>query len=406
MGVKAVVLGRNYIARLGMIRAVGMAGYEVHVIKTDPYKKSEKKKDRIDGSSKYITAYYCMRESDDEIVSFILQRFGNSSDPVILIPTDDYNASVIDSHLDQFGPPFLYPHIGKMQGEVIRHMDKGLQKQLALASGLNVAAGWTCTFDGERYTIPADVAFPCFIKPQIGYRGTKKMMAKCDSMAELRAVLDEVGSEKSGEKRGCDILVEEYIEIEHEFDVPGLANGSQVVLPGVIEKGIMHLGVTGSGTVKSFEKYGDVQKCLQDFIGKLGFIGLVDVELYESRGKMYFNELNMRFSASGYALTGMGVNLPARLIELLLSDGSRSAEEETISEEKSFASEKPCFQEYAVGKLSWEELWKTINSADFSFLKLDKDPEPFRNFKRMAEFRRMASRVSKPLKKILSRMRG
>ena len=34
---KVIVIGRNYTSRLGMIRAVGMAGYDVTVIKTNRY---------------------------------------------------------------------------------------------------------------------------------------------------------------------------------------------------------------------------------------------------------------------------------------------------------------------------------------------------------------------------------
>ncbi len=50
---RVVVIGRNYTSRLGMIRAVGMAGYEVIVIKTNGTSESKD----IEAHSKYVKDY-------------------------------------------------------------------------------------------------------------------------------------------------------------------------------------------------------------------------------------------------------------------------------------------------------------------------------------------------------------
>ena len=55
------------------------------------------------------------------------------------------------------------------------------------------------------------------------------------------------------------------------------------------------------------------------FVASLNYEGLYDVDLIETAdGKMYFVELNMRFGASGYAVTQSGVNLPGMFADYML----------------------------------------------------------------------------------------
>ena len=55
---KVVVIGRNYTSRLGMIRAAGMAGHYVIVIKTNGRPGSKD----IDAYSKYTKEYLFAKE--------------------------------------------------------------------------------------------------------------------------------------------------------------------------------------------------------------------------------------------------------------------------------------------------------------------------------------------------------
>ncbi len=202
-------------------------------------------------------------------------------------------------------------------------------------------------------------------------------MKKCESFEELKEHLDALAAE---DKKG-DVIIEEFIDIEKEYDIPGLANGSDVLIPAIIEKGIIHRGVTGSGTIMSFaDKFPEIQKKLEEMIGTMGFTGLVDVELFEQNGKIYFNELNMRFGASGYALTGSGVNLPIRLLSILTKPGSRKLKKDLDVPTKTFSSEKVIFQEFWDDSVSWKEFKKTNSEADFCFLENKEDPAPYRRF--------------------------
>ena len=93
----AIVMGRNYTSRLGMIRAAGRMGCKIVTIQTT-YGKNEINK--IDASSKYVVkAITSIEPHQDDLIAKILQ-FKDPNNKVILLPTDDYTASTIDQHLD------------------------------------------------------------------------------------------------------------------------------------------------------------------------------------------------------------------------------------------------------------------------------------------------------------------
>lgn len=391
MAVTVVVMGRNYTSRLGMIRAAGMIGCEVHVIKTQ---NRTNVKDKIDSYSKYVKSFYTIDESNEKaLIKLLHQKFSYSGEKTVLLPTDDPTASIIDRHQEELKEHFLFPHINHKPGAVIRFMDKGLQKELAKAAGLPVAQGWTVDFDGQRYVVPAGVVFPCFVKPQVSLKGAKKFMKKCNTREELEAYLREIATAQTGKNEYCSLLLEQFINIEKEYDVPGFAYNQKVIIPAFIEKGLVHKGVTGTGTLRNSNEFSKTKTLLQELIKKLHFIGLIDVEFYESKGRVYFNELNMRFGASGFAMTGSGINLPAMLINTLI-EGKHSDKKETITlKNRTFASEKVCFQEYTSNVISWEQLWKLIDGADFNFIRVEDDPKPFKEFKRQANIKRLKKQI-------------
>ena len=392
----AIVMGRNYTSRLGMIRAAGQAGCDVIVIKTDPFDKTCKKKDRIDLSSKYVREYHCLREpNDDGLIQLICRRGEQYQGSVILLPTDDYTASVIDMRQADFPERFLYPSIDHKAGAVVRCMDKGFQKELAQKAGLPVAKGWTAKYDEETqsYVIPSDIEFPCFVKPQVSFKGSKLSMMKCDDLGALEKHLSSVVR-----KKASDVLIEQYIEIEKEYDIPGFADRDKVTLPAFIQKGLIHRGVTGTGTLLDSAQFWETTEQLKRMIGELGFTGLIDIELFESKGRIYFNELNMRFGASGFAMTGSGINLPEMLIQTLLgvsvADGAAA-----VPSRRSFASEKVCLQEYMSEKISWKAYQKLLEDADFSFIRCEYDPKPYRAFSRFAAIEHTKKRIVKLLRR-------
>ena len=390
------IIGRNYTSRLGMIRAVGKLGHHVIVIKTTRVlpQKYRGAKD-IDGYSRYVDNYlYALEPDRNNLLKVILSLKKTTSEKVILIPVDDYAASTIDENIEILKESFLFPNIGMLQGAVNSLMDKRTQKRVAYASGLNVAGGWTIYIKDGKYSIPDDIRYPCFPKPQISFMGDKRCMRKCSNKEELKTVMDEVASQ-----RDCPMLIEEFFDIDKEYATLGFSDGKTVVLPAMLRmlqdgRG-PHKGVTLQGEVIPSCEFEEYFRQLRELILDTGFIGLFDVDSFESGGKLYFNELNLRFGASGYSITYMGVNLPHLLINHLLgleNDYSKCQ----IRQKAIFVNEKVVNDDYEEGYIDKRMFADYLNSACFRFIQSESDPMPWQMFhiqRRLRYFKNAIKRI-------------
>ena len=369
----AIVFGLNYTARLGMIRAAGMAGCDVVVISTA---KKESVAKMIDAKSKYVVEYHVCPNLDDEKLLILIEKYRTSSRDVFLLPTDDYPASVIDKHINELKSDFFLPHINFTPGEVVRIMDKKRQKDLAEKSGFDVAKSWTLVNENGRYKIPEGVEYPCFAKPQASYAAfMKSLMRRSNSESELKEVLDEFVSHGYT----LPILVEQFIEIDHEYVVDGVSLSGKSIHPLMIEKGLIYKGVTATGRIINTRSLNEVNERLSTFFKLLGFTGVYDLELFESKGKIYFNELNARIGACGYAFIKSGMNYPQMLMAYL-KDGEEPSNFVFESDGRTFASEKACLQLYNAHSISIIDYIKNLRSVDFRFLKDWSDIKPYWNY--------------------------
>ena len=392
MSNKVVVIGRNYTSRLGMIRAVGMAGYGVIVIKTNGAPGSKD----IDAYSKYVKDYLYAREPNREELIKVILSLKSDKEKTILIPVDDYAASTIDEHIDLLKKDFLFPNIGMEQGAINRLMDKNIQKDLARKAGLNVANGWGVDIKNHTYSLPDDIEYPVFPKPQISFKGNKRCMKKCKDETELRRVLDDVARQ-----RDCPMLLEQYIEIDKEYALLGFSDGVNVEIPGMLQmlesgKG-GHRGVTLFGKIFPVDNTNFLNQ-LKQFIQSQRFVGLFDIDAYENQGVIYFNELNLRFGASGYAVTSSGVNLPQCLINNLLE--AKSCICGKVQSETSFVNEKVAYDDWYDGFISTKGYESFISKADFTFVKSDIDLKPYeifmsQSFSTKKRFKRFVKRLMK-----------
>ena len=390
---QVVILGSNYTSLLGMIRAVGINGYEVTLVKSvkqiskqvslkNIIKKIILKKP-IDEASKYVKKCLYTIESDREmLIEVLLKEFANVNDKVILIPTDDFSASTIDLYQDKLAEKFLFPNILNKKGEIVRLMNKEVQKQIALKSGLNVAKGYIVNYIDGEYKLPEKIIYPVFTKPQVSFKGDKTLMKKCDTEEELKELLD-----YATKIYKCPILIEQYIKIEREYAVLGCSYNNDIILPGVIKiikiGNGEHKGVTLLGETSSFEGYAELYEGLKRFMKEICFNGLFDIDLYESNGTLYFNELNLRFGASGYAITKSGVNLPQIFIERLLNIHK---EKIYIIDKKTFISEKVNLEDFEAGYVDWKEYKRRYEETDFGFIKSKDDPKPYAAFKKKEKY--------------------
>lgn len=369
----AIVMGRNYAARLCMTRAAGVIGCDVILIQTNRKATSDLK---IDRRSHFVrVCHYCPEPHKEELIKILL-NYKDEASQKILLPTDDYVASTIDTNMDLLSPFFLMPHVNHTQGAMLQIMDKNYQKELASEVGMHTAKGWISNFEDGQYSIPKGIIYPCFTKPQDSYMGQlKQHMIKCENESELRSHLDVIG--KIYQRP---ILIEQYIHIEKEYAVLGVSLDDISLIPAVIEMTSKRLGQTATGIIYPISRIPGLQEHLEAFMRKTRLTGVFDIDLYESNGNVYFNELNTRIGASGFALINDIQNLPELFINYLLGTLEKTSLFNKDFTKRSFASEKVVRERYYAGELSFKEYKKAINNADILSLKYDGDMGPYREF--------------------------
>ena len=377
-----VIIGRNPNSLLEIICAAGESGCNVSVVKTVKKMPGKISYEYLapQSKSKYLKDYAFSKEPDAKgLIDLLKTRFITKDGKTVLLPTDDYAAETIDTYQDELREHFFMPNIKGEAGAVVRLMDKNCQKILAKNVGLPVAKGWSIQLCNGRYEIPEDIVYPCFVKPETAILNRKRYMAKCDNVEELTHVLN-----RAAQQQDCLMLVEEYKEIKKESCIVGFSNGQDVVAPALIETiqfgSGSHKGVTAVGKVSPRSQNKDLFEKIEKFIGALGFIGLFDIDLYECHGTVYFNELNVRQGASGYAITRAGVNLPAMLINTLVNPKYSPPNTIPIVKELTFANDFVSLDDYGAGFISRKELKKRLSTVDIRFLVADKDRRPQRYF--------------------------
>lgn len=374
----AIVMGRNYTTCLCMIRAAGMVGCDVILIQTCSKLGISRK---IDRKSKYVIGYnYCPEPNRSALVDMILS-YKNYREKVVLLPTDDYVASTIDLNLDVLKKDFLMPHVNNTQGEMLKIMDKFYQKSLAREVGMNVANGWICKFSNGHYEIPEGVTYPCFTKPQESYSGhLKNYLKRCNNREELETVLGYISKLSTVRKNSKAILIEEYVDIEQEYGIQGIAIEGKAIVPTIVQKDSSKAGLTATGHIFPITHFGDLQNKITSFIQKTHFTGIFDIDLYVKGGRFYFNELNTRLGAGSFALTYGIYNLPGLFIEYLLGRKDGSYNGPTEFKELSFASEKVLMEMYYDHQITMKQFRSTLDKSDILSLKFKEDQQPYKEF--------------------------
>ena len=315
----------------------------------------------------------------------IVRKLIQIADPyrkMLLIPADDLVANVADEYMEKLSKYYVMPNINDTPGEIARMMGKDTQKQLAAAFGLPVINSCSIQAYKGNFEIPATVNYPCFIKPNISKDSSKSKMRRIDSEKELRATLTEYSQTKA-----VDMLVEDFIDIGREYSILGLSTRDGVVSPGffgVLEGGHgPHRGVAMTGELLPTETQQELIDQISAFIGTLGYNGLFDVDLIEDKnGKMYFVELNLRYGASGYAVTESGANLPGMFADYMLLGKPIDLDVAVKEFRKPFISEKIMVEEYVNGYITAEERKKHFEKVDIHFVYDDVDTAAYKHFKK------------------------
>jgi len=107
---KVVVIGHGYTSRLGVIRALGKAGYEVVVVVMTGYNKDGtlNTKKPIDCYSKYVSeVHYCFSDKE-KLITLLLERCTDPNQKVVLFTDSDFSEAAVDENQERLRP-FSFP---------------------------------------------------------------------------------------------------------------------------------------------------------------------------------------------------------------------------------------------------------------------------------------------------------
>ena len=382
---KVVIIGHSYTSRLGIIRSISQLRCEIALIVMTRTKKGGKKLDTrkpIDCYSKYVNkVFYCARMDSEGLIKLLLEKCIDPEQKVILIPDSDFTVAVVDNHQDLLKKHFLFPHIHHKQGAIQYWMDKSHQKQLAKEIGLNVAKAQIIDITDGQYTIPDNLDYPCYCKPLATLNGGKGGMRRCGTHEELVAALSLIIKTRT---KNIKVLVEDYKEIDKEFALLGFSDGKEVFIPGIIEflrVSKQNKGIALQGMVKPITGFEELIEKFKQLVLQIGFVGVFDIDFYNSDGIIYFCELNLRFGGSGYAFTRMGCNLPAMMIKHLIGEDNKEFKR-LITANATYTNDKMCFDDWTFGHINLKELRKSLHSSDIRFIPDPFDKKPEKRFKR------------------------
>lgn len=396
---KVVIIGHSYSSRLSIIRSVAQIGCEVSVIVLTGYKRDGKTlntRKPIDCYSKYVShVYYCHRRDTEGLINILIEKCSDKQQKVILFPDSDDSVVTIDTNHDRLAKYFCFPHICNDSGSIEYWMDKFHQKEAARQVGLNVAEGVVIDIQDGKYIIPDSVQYPCYTKPLATMNGGKGGMHRCNNTQELTEALDEYISTRT---RTGKVLAEQYKEIDTEYALLGFSDGKEVVIPGVMKLLVIskkNKGIALQGMVMPVAGLENVVDKFKRLIQTIGFVGVFDIDFYVSGGKVYFCEVNLRFGGSGYAVTKMGVNLPAMFVRHC--QGKPWKEDVMdIHDSAVYVNERMLMDDWYNGFISYKDLKHFRKTADICFIPDVDDPQPERQYKNEL-WERMATKFIKKL---------
>ena len=378
-----VIVARNPLTALSMVRAVGESGYTADMIAVS---RRETEFDAV-LSSKYvrnsveIVSLYQQDDGERRLIDELLNYKNENTEKIVLLTTDNYTASVIDENRTILEDTFLIQ--GTEEGTLSEYLKKTKQSELAEQAGFQVADEWEIMLDEGSIKIPEDMVYPCFCKAIIDTNKNKQDTAICSDEDELREYVYEM--RRRPKRPFSSVLVQEYLEIDKEISVAGVCEGGNVIMPAMISKAEyaeFNEDHTLTGKIMSSDTLGEVKERIEKLIKGLNYTGLFEVELNVVNDKIYFNDFNLCGSVLNDAYMMSGINLPGILTDLLTG---KQPEDGIFCEQiRSFVNGEILWNDFSRDLLTKAEYDDYINSADMilSFGN-EEDPVPQQVYKEL-----------------------
>ncbi len=361
---KVLVIGGDHQNTLGVIEALGQKGVRSYVIILGQVRNSFVLK------SKFVEkGWIC--ENEDALVSSILDNFKPEKKKAVAIACCDDAANILDAHYEQLDQLLVIPTVNGV-GTLISWTDKNKMTETAKRLGITIPPSWLIS----NTTIPADIVYPCVIKPISSVNHGKKGFAKCANEKELITYF-------SSKKEGEPVQAQQFIEKDFEFQFIGcsLHGGEEVIIPG-----LTHIETTTGFNNLVFLRYDRYDSSFENtvevskrFVKETGYSGLFSIEFMRGKdGKDYFLEMNFRNDGNGISVTSSGTNLPY-IWYLYASGGDYNGELARSSVKTTYMMpEISFFLSVINGEVSFREWLADCKKTTCYLTRFEDDMEPYR----------------------------
>ena len=299
MSKKVIVLGADHYNAIGVVQSLGQEGVYIILVLS-----SQSKKPLI-ARSKYVRELYQI-DNYEEGIELIASKLVQD-EPTVIIPCGDEAALLLEKNRQRLKEHFLFQHvIGDYS--LADLMNKNLQVQLASECGLDAPVSYEVT---NSQSLPADIPFPCIVKPLLSCEGDKSDITVAHSDEELLKILDSLLEHTPR------VIVQQFIQKkDRELNILGCSTtDGQCIVPMCIEKVRVHPKGTGSVSLGKVlpisNEYIPIIEKIRSLLKKIGYVGLFSVEIMtcDDVKKNYFIELNLRNDALNMFLVKVGINL-------------------------------------------------------------------------------------------------
>lgn len=360
---KVLIVGRDGINILGLVRSFGEAGIKPFVICISP-----KLHLVTVAQSKYVQKTYIVKD-DAACIEKMIELFKKEAVKPVVFTSGDSITYNIDLQYDVLKEYFILSNARNKQGEIVRLMDKEKMRLLAEKSGLLTPVSFIVSKNDDLSKI--NIKYPCITKSILSVYGGKQDVFICKNEDELYMAIQKVNSVK--------LQIQEFICKKAELIFCGLATRDTIIIPGVAENITTVRGYySGYQNYKSVDrKYDNIIRKQIEFIHSCEYRGLFSIEYIIDRDdNCYFMEVNLRNDGYSYMVTAAGVNLPKIFYDYCTSSKRYNENSFAINKTTVMDEGLDYVQSVKTNKVTLLNWFKRVNKTDVLLFHNSKDIKP------------------------------
>lgn len=363
---KHIVVSGDTGNALGVIRSIAEGGIEPILI----YLEDESRLPCLI-KSRWLTVVHKV-QSYEEAIDLLIREYANEELLPFVYTCDDSVESIVDNRYEELKNKFYFFNAGE-KDRINKLMNKHEICMVAEKCGCRIPKQEVV----DTGVLPKTLRYPVITKVLMSIMGAwKGDVYICQNEEELKEAYTKILSPK--------LLLQEYIHKKNELAVQGLSidGGREVYIPYAI-----------SFFRASDEGYGHYMYCkpltdeklitqLKAIIKECHYTGCFEIEfLIDQEDKLWFLEVNFRYSFWNYAVTFGGVNFPLIWAQSVLDNHIEEPAVETLNPYFTALNEPGDFgQSVARKRISFWKWIKDVHNADMLYFWHPKDKMPAWSF--------------------------